>query len=142
MIPIQSKAKVVEITQLRITFFNNGILGDSWVKCFRDRHPQLVLRQLQGLNYKRARALNLWNIAQFNTNLESLYFEHNYDPKCIWNIDEFGCQTSQIGLGKVFAKRGIREIYKVIPMEREWLSALSTINAHGGTIFNYYMFKE
>ena len=54
----QLKSKVAEITQLRITSFKNEILEDSWVKCFRDRHPDLVLRVLQRLDYKRSRAFN------------------------------------------------------------------------------------
>ena len=56
-------------------------------------------------------------------------------------MDESSCQASQNGLGKVFAKRGVRGVHQVIPTEREWLSVLSAINANGGTIPNYYIFK-
>ena len=38
MKPSQLKAKVAEITQLRITFLKNNIPRDSWIKFFRDRH--------------------------------------------------------------------------------------------------------
>ena len=60
---------------------------------------------------------------------------------CIWNIDETGCQASQEGLTKVFAKRGIKGVYKVVPAERKWLSVLTAINASGQWISNYYIFK-
>ena len=56
-------------------------------------------------------------------------------------MDESSCQASQNGLGKVFAKRGVRGVHQVIPTEREWLNVLSAINAARGTILNYYIFK-
>ena len=43
------------------------------------RNPNLVLRISQGLEHKRARALNPQTIAEFYTNLKSLYNEHHYD---------------------------------------------------------------
>ena len=62
-------------------------------------------------------------------------------PNCIWNIDETGCQASQGGLAKVFSKRGIKGVHKVVPTKREWLSVLIAINASGQSIPNYYIFK-
>ena len=128
-------------TQERVTPFKNGIPGDSWLKWFRKRHSHLVLRIPQGLDHKRTRSLNPNSVAQFYENFESLYLEYNYLPSCIWNIDESGCQASQSGLGKVFAKRSIRGVHKTIPIQRKWLSILSTINANGESIPNYYLFK-
>ena len=55
----QLKNKVVEIIQDRITPFKDGILEESWLKWFRSRHPNLVLRVPQGLDHNRARALNI-----------------------------------------------------------------------------------
>ena len=141
MTPTQLKNKVAEITQDRITPFKDGIPGQSWMRWFRARHPELVLRMPQGLDYKRARVVNPETVAIFFGNLEALYLQHNYPQKCIWNADESGCQANQNGLSKVFAKRGIRGVHQVIPSEREWLSILSAINASGGTIPNYYIFK-
>ena len=59
----------------------------------------------------------------------------------MWNIDETGCQATQSGQAKVFAKRGVKGVHKIVPEEREWLSVLSAINASGQTIPNYYIFK-
>ena len=135
------KAKVAEITQERVTPFTNGIPGKSWLKWFRARHPTLVLRVPQGLDYKRARAVNPTSCAEFYNNLGSLYDKHSYPPYCIWNIDETGCSASQSGLAKVFAKKGIKGVHKTMPSEREWLSILTAINASGETIPHYYIFK-
>ena len=119
MTPTQLKNKVAEITQDRITPFKDGILGQSWMRWFRARHPELVLRMLHGLDHKRARAINPEIMAIFFGNLEALYLQHNYPPECIWNVDELGCQANQNGLTKVFAKKGIRGVHQVIPSERE-----------------------
>ena len=64
MTPTQLKIKVAEIKEDRITPFKDGIPGQSWMRWFRTRHLKLVLRMPQGLDHKRARAVNLkqWQI--------------------------------------------------------------------------------
>ena len=141
MTPIQVKSKVAEITQERVTPFKNGFSGESWLHWFRARHPELVLRVPQPLDHKRARVVNPESVAQFYCNLATMYNTHHYPPNCVWNIDETGCQATQSGQAKVFAKRGVRGVHKIVPGEREWLSVLSAINASGQTIPNYYIFK-
>ena len=105
------------------------------------RHLQLVLRVLQGLDYKRARTVNPTTVAQLYSNLESLYEKHCYPPNCVWNVDETSCQPSQSGLTKVFAKRSVKVVHKIIPGKRKWVSVLIAINASGRWIPNYYIFK-
>ena len=83
MTPIQLKNKVVEIVQERITLFKDGVFGESWIRWFRTRHPDLVLRVPQGLDHKKARALNLEKVAKFYTSFDALYLQHNYPPYCI-----------------------------------------------------------
>ena len=68
MTPNQLKSKVAEITQDRVTLFKNGIPGESWLKWFRRRHPNLVLRVPQGLDHKRARSLNVESVTKFYEN--------------------------------------------------------------------------
>ena len=72
MTPLQLKNKVAKITQDMITPFTRGMLGASWVRWFRLRHPKFVLRVPQGLDQKRARALNPEIVANFYSNLEKL----------------------------------------------------------------------
>ena len=67
------RAKVVEITQTKVTPFKNGMLGKSWLKWFRNRYPKLVLRVPQGLDMNRARALCPKIVEIFCSNLETLY---------------------------------------------------------------------
>jgi hypothetical protein len=135
------KAKVFELTQTRPTPFTDGIPGSSWVKWFRRRHPYLTLRSSQGLELARARGMCPENVSTFYENLKLLYTQHNYAPDHIWNCDETGAQAGRSGGGRVFARKGVRNVHTVIPNEREWLSVLSCINASGGHIPNFYIFK-
>ena len=56
-------------------------------------------------------------------------------------MDESGANASRNGVGKVFASRGTRNVHTITSNEREWISVLTSINANGETIPNYYIFK-
>ena len=64
-------AKVVELTQTRWTPFTNGIPEKSWIKWFKNRHHDLVLRVPKGLDLKRAKALGPQNVERFYENWNS-----------------------------------------------------------------------
>ena len=136
------KAKVAEITQTRLTPFTNGILGKSWMKWFRNRHPYLVLRKPEGLDLNRARALCSQNVARFYDNLKDLYDQHYYEAYQIWNCDESGAQANKNGEGVVIAKKGTRAIHTIVPNERNWIFVLVVVNSIGHTMPNYYVFKR
>ena len=101
-----------------MTPFRNGFLGESWLHWFRARHPELVLRVPQPLDHKRERTVNLESVAEFYSNLATMYNTHYYPLNCVWNIDETCCQATQSGQAKVFAKRGVRGVHKIVPGER------------------------
>ena len=140
--PTKLKLKVAEITQQRETPFINGIPGASWLKLFKKRHPKFILRMSKGLEVGRARGLCSMNVASFYHNLEKLYSEHNYGSHQIWNVDESGAQARRSGPGRVLAQKGTRSIHSIISDSKEWVTILSSINAAGETIPNYYIFKD
>ena len=81
------------------------------------------------------------NVETFYHNLQQLYSEHQYAPDHIWNSDETGAQGGKSSGGRVFACRGAKDVHTVIPNEREWLSVLICVNAAGGKVPNFYIFK-
>jgi hypothetical protein len=101
----QLKIKVAEMTQDRPTPFIDGVPGGSWVKWFRRRHPDLILRSSQGLEIARAKGLCPVNVATFSDNLRELYDEHHYAPSHIWNCNETGAQAGRSNGGHVLNKR-------------------------------------
>ena len=50
--------------------FTNGVLGNSWVMWFRNRHLDLTVRQSQSLEFLRAKGLNAEKMATFYKNPE------------------------------------------------------------------------
>jgi hypothetical protein len=120
--PTQLRVKVAQLTQTRPTPFTNGMPGISWLKWFRKRHPEFTLRQPQGLEMKRAKALCPENVASLYMNLSNLYDQNKYEPHQIWNIDESGAQACKNGQSTVLAKSGTRVVYTLVPDEREWVT--------------------
>jgi hypothetical protein len=137
----QLKMKVAMMTQGRDTPFTNGILGPSWVRWFKRRHPELSVRLAQGLDAKRARGLCAENVKSFYDNLTYLYVVHEYSASHIWNCDESGVQAGRNGGSYMLAKTGSRSIYQVVLDERKWLTVLTCINAAGENIPNFYIFR-
>ena len=137
----QLRLKVALLTQERPTPFTNGIPGPAWARWFKKRHPNLALRQSQGLDVARAKGLCPTNVSTFYANLQELYEKHDYPPERIWNCDESGAQAGRNGGGRVWAKRGSRSVHSVIPNEHEWLTVLTCINAAGESVPGFYIFK-
>jgi hypothetical protein len=136
------RLKVAEICQDRSNPFTHGIPGQGWLQWFRRRHPQLTLRASQGLEVNRAKNLCPQNVASLYGNLENLYAQHCYPPDHIWNCDESGAQAGRNGGGTlVFAKKGSKLVHSIIPDQREWLSVLACVNAAGGNIPHFYIFR-
>ena len=82
------------------------------------------------------------SVFQFYENLESLYSTQHYELNQIWNCDETGVQANKVGKGVVLAIRGRRNVHPLVPNERQWLSVLVAVNFAGGTMPNYYVFKD
>ena len=137
----QLQLKVAEIIQTRLTPFTNGIPQKSWVKWFKLRHPQLIMRSSEALDVNSAKTLNIEIVTQFYQNLEELYPQHNYDSWQMWDCDEIGTQANKIGEGTIIVTRGTKNVHTIIPQDRQWISILVAINFARRTMPNYYVFK-
>lgn len=135
------RLKVGEICEGRPTPFRNGMPGQGWLKWWRKRNPDIVLRHSQGLDKSRARGLCKENVQSFYSNLSKLYDMHAYPPSRVWNCDESGCQAGRNGGCLVLARKGARSVHSIIPDQREWLSVLVCVNAAGIAIPSFYIFK-
>jgi hypothetical protein len=68
--------------------FRNGILGHKWWVGFKEKHPDISQRCVDGLEMKRASGLNRDFATNFYNLLEQVYNAHEYHPNHIWNEDE------------------------------------------------------
>jgi hypothetical protein len=85
----QLRLKVAMTTQTRETPWNaNGVLGKSWLRSFKLRHPDLVSRKSQPLEMGKARGLCPISGVIIYYNLHEIYGTFNYSPSNIWNCDE------------------------------------------------------
>ena len=125
---LQLRPLIARITKTRYTPFKDDIPGRSWIKWFQNRHPNLALQKLKGLETARAIGLCPEATDSFYNNLQDLYSQYNYTASHIWNTDETGVQVGQRGGAHVLTKKGSRGVYSVIPDEKEWLSVLACVN--------------
>jgi hypothetical protein len=80
------------------------------------------------------------NVSTFYENLK-IMLQRGYEPSNIWNYDESGAQVGRNRGGWVLAKKGVWNVYSIIPKEQEWLSVLVCINATSYHIPSFYIFR-
>jgi hypothetical protein len=92
------RLKVALATQTRdIPWSTGNIPGKSWLRSFKQGHPELASRKTQGLKMGRARGLCPTSVASLYCNLEELYTSFHYPPSHIWNCDENKIQLGGMG---------------------------------------------
>jgi hypothetical protein len=74
--PTALRMKVSEITMSRDTPFREGIPGRGWMRGWKRRHLELILRAAQALETARARGLCKDNVRSFYDNLQTLCNVH------------------------------------------------------------------
>ena len=67
------KMTVAEIYKQRPTPFKDGIPRRSWLKWFKYRHPQLVMKVPQGVDLNKTKNLCSPMVQSFYENLQHLY---------------------------------------------------------------------
>ena len=87
--------------------FNNEfkIAGVDWLRGFMSRNPQLSIRTPQAISVSRAIGFNKPKLNQFFLVYKSLFEEHKFSAKQLWNIDETGI-TNVHKPGKIVATKG------------------------------------
>ena len=135
------KAKVFELTQTRYMPYTNGIPRSSSLKWFYWPHPYLTLWSSQGLEMVWPCRMCPKNVSTFYKKLRLLYAKYTYALDLIQNCDESRVQVMCHGGGCMFPCWGVRNMHIMILNEWKWLLVLTCINAHGGYISNFYIFR-
>jgi hypothetical protein len=66
--------------------------GQTWIRSFLSRHPEIVLRKPSGLDPKQAQAFNKPTIKCHFKLLEAIIEKYSIPPTNIYNMDEKGVQ--------------------------------------------------
>ncbi|KAJ0170056.1 hypothetical protein K1T71_014662 [Dendrolimus kikuchii] len=131
---MESVAKIIRDTGIKNPF-KDGMPGNTWYQSFLKRHPDISIREPEGINNARAvvteTRIRLWfqDLKEYIKSLNALdIFE---DPDRIFNGDETGfplCPKS----GKVLGPRGYKNLYIIKKNnEKENVSVLVVFSASG-----------
>jgi hypothetical protein len=107
------------------------------------RHPDLSVRQAEGLSTARAQAVNRENVQQYFGLLKDTMIENDLigKPGHIYNMDEIGLQIINKG-EKIIATKGAQEIYRLTSGEKgETTTIVACCNAEGNFLPPLCIFK-
>ncbi|XP_065673952.1 uncharacterized protein LOC136090904 [Hydra vulgaris] len=91
--------------------------GMDWLRGFMSRNPQFSIRTLQATSISRAIGFNKPKINQFFSVYKSLFEEHKFSAKQLWNMDETGI-TNVRKPGKITATKDKRKVSEITSGER------------------------
>ncbi|KAJ3534000.1 hypothetical protein NM688_g7200 [Phlebia brevispora] len=106
-------------------------VGDSWVRRFAQRHPDLKLSWTTNLEQCRARALNRHLVQEYFHLIHELILKYNLTPENIYNMDEKGIM---LGIGRrtrAFVDRDQKTLYQIEDGNRELVTVIECISADG-----------
>ena len=111
--------------------------GQTWVRVFLSRHPEVVLGKPSGLDPKRAQAFNRPTVMRHFDLLEAIIRKNDIPPENIYNMDEKGIQRGggrRAQGRKFFIPRTKRPTYKLRSGNLELITTVECVAADGGSI--------
>lgn len=93
------------------------LAGWDWLYCFRERHPDISLRQPEATSAARASGFNRVQVQKFFKILSDTVKKYNIPPERMFNMDESALSTVQRP-SKVFATKGRKQVGALTSAER------------------------
>ncbi|GLV46263.1 hypothetical protein CBL_12340 [Carabus blaptoides fortunei] len=94
------------------------LAGKDWLLGFRKRHPELSLRSPEATSIARARAFNRPVVKNFFSLLSTVLNKTAFLPHRIFNVDETSISTVAGKNCKTLAKKGRKQVGRVVSAER------------------------
>ncbi|KAJ8940654.1 hypothetical protein NQ318_012737 [Aromia moschata] len=136
--------KFAEKLHIQHTFSaEKEMAGFAWMQSFLERHPELSVRQAEGLSLSRPRGMNRDDVRQFFNLLNQVVTEYNLleKPSHIFNMDETGVQLINKP-GKVITTKGTKDVHVLTSKESgENVSVFACCSADGRFIPPVLIFK-
>lgn len=117
-----------------VASITGGPVGESWVKRFKKRHPDLKVKWTTSLEKCRAKCLNPTLVNEFYDLLEEIIKQYSIVQENVYNMDEKGIQ---LGVGKkvaAFVDRDQKDLYSVEDGNRELVTVIEAISADGNAL--------
>ena len=138
---VQDMVKKILDRDGRPSPFANKRPGEKWWKLFKERHPELSLRQPEHLQLSRARCTTPEAIRSWFVEFELFLIENGVkdSPSQIWNADESGfplCPKT----GRVLAVKTDKNVYGITGDSKEQITCLCAANAAGDVLPPMHVF--
>lgn len=117
--------------------------GYKWLESFLRRNPEISIRKSENTSIARAKGMSKETVERYFKELGSILTNNDlFDkPGSIFNCDETGLQLNTRP-GQVLAAKGSKNVSSISSGEKgETVSVLSCINAEGGYLPPYCVFK-
>ena len=120
----------------------NQQVSEKWVYRLVNRHERLKSRFSRRYNYERAKCEDIKIIREHFDRVRECIQEYGILPEDIYNFDETGfamglCATAKVITGSDRYSRP----YLLQPGNREWVTAIESVNAMGWALPSYIIFK-
>jgi hypothetical protein len=109
--------------------------GQTWIRSFLSRHPEVILGKPSGLDPKRAQAFNRPTVMRHLDLLEAIIEKYDIPSENIYNMDEKGVQRGggrKAQAQKYFVPRSKRPKYKLRSANLELVTIVECVAADGG----------
>jgi hypothetical protein len=117
-------------------------VGVNWSGTFIKRHEDLTMRFSRGYDYKRAQCEDPVVIRDWFSAVRRTIEQYGILPTDIYNFDETGFAMGITSTSKVVTRREYYGRRKVVrPGNREWVTAIETVNASGWALPPTIIFK-
>lgn len=118
--------------------------GQTWIRPFLSRHPEIVLGKPSGLDPKRAQAFNKPTVKRHFQLLEAIINKYEIPLENIYNMDEKGVQRGggrkALAL-KFLVPRTKRPKYKLRSANLELITIVDCVSANGGYLSPAIIFE-
>ncbi|XP_054709346.1 uncharacterized protein LOC129219051 [Uloborus diversus] len=116
--------------------------GSNWFNYFMKRHPNLSVRTPKATNLAKASRFNRINVRKFFELLKIVFNRFKLTAHDVWNMNETGVTTVQKP-DRVVARRGFKQIGRVISAKRGSLGTVATcVSAGGCSIPPFFIFPR
>ena len=117
-------------------------VGVNWASTFINRRDELRIHFSRQYDYQRALREDPYSIRDLFTDVQRMISDNGIQPEDIYNFDETGFTMDLISTHKVVTRAeyyGRRSILQ--PGNREWVTAMETIDADGYSLPPGVIFK-
>jgi hypothetical protein len=128
---VQQMAELLLKERVQNASIRQTTLGQCWVYCFINRHPEIKSRYSRKYDYQRAKCEDPEVIQAWFRLVQNTVAKYGILAKDIYNFDETGFQIGLISTAKVITATEKDRTVSIQPGNREWVTVIESINSTG-----------